>query len=206
MAGGMALRLKERFFDELASAWDSLAAPPAPDLLHRLLSVLRIREGDRVLDVGSGTGSLIPHLAGFGPAEIIACDLSREMLKRSAAKHSRLAAVTFLRTDARRLPLPDATVDAIVCNGVYPHFEDRRGTLEELHRVAAPGARLAICHFGGRAFVNRIHSSSPCTAIRNDLLEPAAEVADLVRAAGFEVTEAWETENFYLVAGVKNHG
>ncbi|HHW14144.1 MAG TPA: class I SAM-dependent methyltransferase, partial [Firmicutes bacterium] len=168
-----------------------------------LVNLLSIKRGDCVLDVGTGTGLLLPYLLASGPAKVIACDLSREMLRIAAGKHGASGVVEFLHADAGNLPLPDGAVDVIVCNGVYPHFNDRRATLMELHRVAAPGARLAISHFGGRDFVNRVHASSDNEAVRGDLLETSGEVACLMEACGFATTQVIDTPELFLVAGVK---
>jgi ubiquinone/menaquinone biosynthesis C-methylase UbiE len=183
-----------------------MAEPPAADLVEQLLATLRIGMGDTVLDVGSGTGSMVDHVLRLQPGEVIACDLSAKMLETLAKKHPNTGNLRLLHADARDLPLADAAVDVVICNGVYPHFADRLGTLRELNRVARPGARLAISHFGGREFVNSIHSATDNEVIRKDLIEPAAEVADLLQQAGFVPTALVDTERFFLVGGTKADG
>lgn len=194
---------RELFFDRLAGNWDALSGEPDQRLILSLLDTLGVERGDCVLDVGTGTGILIPHLLSLHPAEVIACDVSREMLKIASGKYGAGGFVKFVHADAQRLPLQDGSVNVVVCNGVYPHFDDRRATLEELYRVAAPGARLAISHFGGREFVNRIHAASTDESVRADLLETAPELARLLAECGFGVTQVVDTPELFLVAGEK---
>ena len=180
-----------------------MARAPAPELLEQLLATLRIGPNDVVLDVGTGTGSLIGHIESLQPAEVIACDLSSKMLEIVGRKYSHAGNLRLLHADARELPLADSSVDVVICNGVYPHFADRLATLGELHRIARPGARIAVSHFAGRETINAIHSRSEDRVIRHDLLEPGAEVAGLLRQSGFAVTAVVDTESFFLVAGRK---
>lgn len=194
---------RELFFDRLAGNWDALSGEPDQRLILSLLDTLGVERGDCVLDVGTGTGILIPHLLSLHPAKVIACDLSQEMLKIASGKYGAGGFVKFVHADAQRLPLQDGSVNVVVCNGVYPHFDDRRATLEELYRVAAPGARLAISHFGGREFVNRIHAASTDESVRADLLETAPELARLLAECGFGVTQVVDTPELFLVAGEK---
>jgi len=194
------------YFDQLSVTWDATMVAPAERHVGRLLSVLAIGPEDVVLDVGSGTGFLLRYLLEQQPAQVIACDLSTKMLEVAAAKYKGQETLRFLRADAIDLPFDDASVDVIVCNGVYPHFADRQGTLLELSRVARPGARIAVSHFRSRGFINAIHGSSRDALIRQDLLEPAEQVAQHLLEVGFVVSEVCDTDDFYLVGGKRADG
>lgn len=191
------------YFDELSKTWDATTALPEEKHVERLLTVLAIKPQEIVMDVGSGTGFLLRYLLQQQPAQVIACDLSTKMLEIAAAKHEGLCGLCFLCADASDLPLDDASVDVIACNGVYPHFADADGTLRELFRVAKPRARIAISHFRNRDFINAIHGSSSDLLIRQDLLEPAEQVAQRLQRAGFAVSQVCDTDEFYLVGGKK---
>ena len=95
---------------------------------------LGARPGDRILDVGSGTGEdyhpLLPH------ARLVAVDLSPGML----------AKVTVARAvaDAQALPFPDALFDRVMANHMLYHVPDEPRALREMRRVVKRGGRVVI--------------------------------------------------------------
>jgi ubiquinone/menaquinone biosynthesis C-methylase UbiE len=194
---------RAKYFDQLARRWDTMVSLPAESLVRRVVSAASLRSGCRILDVGSGTGNLLKYLLQAEPAQLVACDISQQMLNVISAKYPGETRLTLLCADARELPLDRDSFDAVICNGVYPHFSSKQAALRELHRVLAPGGRLVISHFGGWAHVNGIHSSAPDPLIRRDLLEPATDVAALLGQTGFTVTACADDADLFLVAGVK---
>jgi ubiquinone/menaquinone biosynthesis C-methylase UbiE len=189
-------------FDAMAEWWDQRVIPPRPELLSELLDSVGV-DGKTVLDVGSGTGVLLSAAMHRKPSIWIACDLSERMLEVLRAKygHSMPSLVT-LRADAHSLPLDDGSVDVAICNGVYPHFHDKRRALEEIHRVLRPSGSLIINHFVSRETVNSIHLSSENEVLRADLLPPATELASLLTSIGFVVSSCTDTGELYRVTAV----
>jgi ubiquinone/menaquinone biosynthesis C-methylase UbiE len=101
-----------------------------------------------VLDVGTGTARIPLLIAQRLPAiKIVAVDLSAEMLKLAAA-HLQAAAlegrITLHLADAKNLPFPDATFDAVISNSIVHHIPEPITVLREIARVAKPGAALLI--------------------------------------------------------------
>ena len=190
------------FFDTLAETWDVHTPPPPEELAQYIAKVVAIGPDDYVLDVGTGTGRMIHYILQYSPRQIIACDISKKMLERAKAKFGNNPTIITLCADAHNLPLEDNSVDVIICHGVFPHFTDRNAALRELFRVSRRGTRLVISHFGGREFVNQVHSTSPSPLIRGDLLPPAEEVAKQVTSAGFTVVRIEDTERLYMVLAV----
>lgn len=128
-----------------------------------LFEVLEPLAGQRILDVGTGTGRAALVLAGAG-ALVVGLDASQEMLE-VAKTRARSAGVTarFGRADAHALPLSDRSVDAVVCFRVLMHVIDWRRALGELCRVARttvivdfPSARsFAALESGARRLARR---------------------------------------------------
>src|SRR5689334_14000263 len=107
-----------------------------------VVSALRSVAPRRVLDVGCGTGLLATRLRTELPAATIAgCDFSHGMLERA---RDRDAAVGWIRGDAQRLPLRDASVDAIVSTEAFHWFPDKPRALAEIFRALVPGGRLLV--------------------------------------------------------------
>ena len=194
---------REKFFDELSNRWDQSGPSPATDVVLTFLRKLHIDSAKTALDVGTGTGLLIPHIFSFHPARVIALDLSAGMLEKLREKHSARfgTGLVILQGDVHMLNLPDATVDVAVCNGVYPHFRDKTLALSQLHRVLTMGGVLAVNHFAARAFINSIHGSSSHDLIRQDLLDPATILSETIAGCGFHVKELRDdTNEFYVIA------
>jgi SAM-dependent methyltransferase len=92
----------------------------------------------RVADVGAGTGILTSALAGLG-ADVVAVEPDQDML---AELRRRLPGVRAVAGSAEALPLPEHSVDAVLC-GQAMHWFDLDRALPEIARVLAPGGVLA---------------------------------------------------------------
>lgn len=195
---------RAEYFDQMADKWDALGPSPDEDVIMDFLRKLPIDSKDVVMDVGTGTGLLIPYIMRFNPITVIAVDISAQMLGKVKEKYSQYGTrLQTLNSDVHALTVPDRSVDVAICNGVFPHFFNKPLALSELYRVLKTGGRLAINHFAGREFVNNIHSSIEHVLLKRDLLDEVEEVAEIVRQAGFEVNEAIDREAEYLLLAVK---
>lgn len=106
-------------------------------------AALGLRPGERVLDVGAGTGVSTEELARSG-AFAVGADLSVGMLR--AGRRVR-AEVPLLAGDALHLPFADSTFDAVTISFALRNVVDTAAALREFARVTRPGGRLVVCEF-----------------------------------------------------------
>lgn len=113
-------------------------------LLTETFAPLRGDAPTRIVDVGTGTGEMALLLASMGCA-VTGIDLSPAMLAQARAKAQRLALpLTLLEGRADRLPLPDASVDAVVSRHLFWTLPDPLAAVREWARVVRPGGMVSI--------------------------------------------------------------
>jgi ubiquinone/menaquinone biosynthesis C-methylase UbiE len=152
-----------------ATWWGTDAAPypyaqrwlldlPLPFLTNRRLdALLSVRPGERVLEVGPGTGLQALHVAGLlgagGRLDIV--DVQQSMLdhvmRRTAGR--KIGPIVPAKADARKLPYEDGSFDAAYLVTVLGEIPDPRAAMREIGRVLKPGGRLVVGEFLDRHFV-----------------------------------------------------
>jgi ubiquinone/menaquinone biosynthesis C-methylase UbiE len=148
------------------------------------IEALAVGADDHVLDVGCGHGASLAPLAerasrgrvtGADPAALM-CEIA-ERANRALVREGRVAVV---RASAERLPLADASIDAVLCVHVAYFWSDLGAALREIARVTRPGGRLAMVV---RTSANAATRAFPASVYRFPTLR---ELGDAARAAGFE--------------------
>ncbi len=103
---------------------------------------------ETVVDLGCGTGHAALALAELWPrARIIALDLASGML-REAGRHDESSRLERLCADAYALPLPDGSIDLLLCNLMLPWCDDLDAVFAEIARVLRPRGLLTFTTFG----------------------------------------------------------
>ncbi len=181
----------QAFFGPKADAWDD-RFPDDGDAFAAAVAELGLRHGDVAVDVGCGTGRALGYLrasVGSGGG-VIGVDVTPEMLDHAKARQARLVVLG----DARRLPLRDGCVTAVLAAGLVPHLPDPGAGLAELARVTKPGGRIAVFHPIGRAALAARHQRELQPG--DPLAEP--NIRTLMAAAGWEVRLVDDGDERYL--------
>ncbi|MGW3989704.1 class I SAM-dependent methyltransferase [Streptomyces sp. NPDC004830] len=139
--------------------YPSLAAEVIPELGAILVEACGVGPGQRVLDVGAGSGNAaIP--AALAGADVVASDLTPELFEAGRrAAEGQGARLTWQEADAEALPFGDAEFDTVLsCVGVMfaPHHERAAG---ELVRVCRPGGTIGVLSWTPQGFIGRMFAA-----------------------------------------------
>lgn len=190
---------ERNFFDKLAPTWDANEVLSTPERVRHVLSLTGIKKDDRVLDLGTGTGVLLPYIAEIvgDKGHITAVDYSEGMLSRAITKFSDIVpAPEFIKCDFENETLP-GTYDHIMLYCVYPHLHTPADTLKWFRAVnLAEGGTMTIAFPSDERFINSIHREKHS---HSDSLPPAPVLAKYLRDCGLDAVVAEASENYYVI-------
>jgi ubiquinone/menaquinone biosynthesis C-methylase UbiE len=195
---------KQEYFDSIAEKWEGFMDVHALEIaLRRVVAELSLGPEEVVLDLGCGTGILtgilLEVLSDWG--HIHAVDFSPAMIEVAQSKsHDRR--ITWHIADALDLPIPDSSIDRVVCFSSWPHLSDYGAAAKEVYRVLRNHGTLVILHLQSREKINHIHASAG-GPIAQDLLPPASALASLLRTNNFLPKETVDDDRMYLIVATK---
>ncbi|PBC65447.1 SAM-dependent methyltransferase [Streptomyces sp. Tue6028] len=189
----------QEFFAARAAGWDARFPDDEP-AYAAAVAAMGLREGDRVLDAGCGTGRALPPLrAAVGASgTVIGADLTPAMLE-AAVRAGRDRDGQLLLTDVAALPLRTETLDAVFGAGLVSHLPEPAENLRELARVVRPGGTLALFHPVGRAAL----AARQGRQITPDDLRAEANLRPLLADAGWEMTSYLDEDTRFLALAVR---
>ncbi len=184
-------RRAQDFFAGIAERWDSIrAAYEHADIQAGVVAALAA-PGLEVVDIGTGTGALLPLLAGAAD-RIVAVDSSESMLARARrlCEEQGLAGVTFRLADIQELPFAEGRFAAAHCSMVLHHVARPARAVAEMARVVRPGGKVVVIAF----------TQHDLTWMREELAHQRLgfareEIEEMLSAAGLRLRR-------YLVRGV----
>ncbi|MFK0024358.1 class I SAM-dependent methyltransferase [Streptomyces sp. NPDC090798] len=189
----------QEFFTARAADWDARFPDDGP-AYAAAVGELGLREGDRVLDAGCGTGRALPPLrAAVGPSGVVvAADLTPAMLA-AAVRAGRHRDGQLLLTDVTALPLRTESLDAVFGAGLIAHLPNPDENLRELARVVRPGGTLALFHPIGRAAL----AARQGRRITPGDLRAEANLRPLLAASGWDMTSYADEDARFLALATR---
>jgi ubiquinone/menaquinone biosynthesis C-methylase UbiE len=130
----------QEYYDELWEGLPDDLTPPDYGLRRRF-ALANVASGERVLDLGCGTGDLAADMAGTG-ARVTAADVAQAALDRARGRHPELD-LRLIAIDGA-LPFADGEFHAVWSSEVIEHVADTARWLSEVRRVLAPRGRLLL--------------------------------------------------------------
>ncbi len=168
-----------------------------------LVSKLKLGPGMKVLDVGTGTGILIPTLAkAVGSLGlVVGVDFAEKMVEASKQKYSKLQNVKFEIVNIEELDYPVGYFDAVTCFGMFPHIQNKVRALAKMHRVLKLKGKLMIAHALSSKELRELHSTEPKVA--HDNLPSKAGMTKLLKNCGFLIDYFEDQPGSYICISTK---
>jgi len=188
-----------QFFENLSLEWDDHQPAGRDQLLHNLLAPFDpfFSECRSILEVGTGTGALMPILHQRYPqAAVLSLDFAHNMLKRAGARQTE---AVLLQADIHHLPLAPNQFDGLICHNAFPHFWWMMEAITEMKRVLHTSGHLLIFHDISREHVNAVHQKARNPIIHEDLLPEGLRLAKMLNSTGFLPLQVTDLDDRYII-------
>jgi demethylmenaquinone methyltransferase/2-methoxy-6-polyprenyl-1,4-benzoquinol methylase len=203
-------RIRKDFFNKHAESWcdmwyrDNATGrydKHAKDF-ERLFSLLPLKAGDHVLDVGCGTGILVPFILEriMATGILYELDFADNMIEVNRSLHEE-GNIRFVLADAENAPLADASCDMAICFSCFPHFHDMEKAMTAISRILKPQGFFAVSHFESSEGINKHHGS--CHAVMHDRLPDGATMRALFRKVNLAIDVFTDEPGFYCIIARK---
>ncbi|MCX8023198.1 MAG: class I SAM-dependent methyltransferase [Syntrophorhabdaceae bacterium] len=194
---------RRRFFEESATGWDDdHTRHISPERLREIVSLFSINDGDYILDVGCGTGILLPYLFEVkGKGRLAAIDFSFNMIKVARMRLAYMG-ISFVNGSVSAIPFQDRVFDKVVCFSAFPHFPDKKRACDEMARVLKQGSRLYIAHIHSSYEIENLHRGIG-GAVKEDRLPDPKAMEELLQKSGFIHISIIDEPGKYIAQGIK---
>jgi len=197
------MKKHEEFFDKHAFSWDDGRSTKEIDRLKKIIKKLCIQKTEQILDMGCGTGILLPILLKETgeTGRITGLDISSKMLKKAEKKFGTL--FRYIHASAEDIPFNDFSFSRVICYSSFPHFTDKENAMRELSRVLLCGGKLHIIHTSSRNEINSLHNNIG-EPVKNDKIPSIEIMSKYFKKAGFTDIDIRDKKKYYLASGTKN--
>ena len=197
---------RKTYFNEQANTWDErFHTPNLSSFLEKLVPQFGLEAGQNILDVGTGTGVLIPYLIqAVGPAgSVTAIDYSENMIQICKTKHSHLKNISVELKNIEEDAFPTESFDAVICFGIFPHLENKEKALRNMNRILKLGGTLIIAHALSSKEL-KAHHNNASSVVVHDVLPEEAEMKQLLEQTGFTEISIKDEPGCYLCLAHKS--
>jgi ubiquinone/menaquinone biosynthesis C-methylase UbiE len=177
----------KEYFDKAASTWDEkFLTPSLSSFLEKLVPQFGIEAGQSILDVGTGTGVLIPYLIrAVGPSgSVTAIDYSEKMIQACNRKHSHIKNVIIKVGNIEEEAFPAEIFNAVICFGVFPHLDAKEKALRNMNNALKSCGKVVIAHALSSEEL-KTHHKKVSERVAHSVLPEEAEMTRLLEQTGF---------------------
>lgn len=193
------------YFDTLADIWDDrFSTPPLFSFLDKLVPQFDLKSGQKVLDVGTGTGVLIPYLIkAVGPSgSVTAIDYSEKMIRKCKTKHSQIRNINIKVGNIEEEAFPPEFFDAAICFGVFPHIKRKEKALRNITHMLKSGGKLVIAHALSSEEL-KTHHSNISKHVAHSAMPKKSKMIQLLKQKGFVGIRIRDEPGCYLCIAQK---
>ena len=199
MIGGKSVNPKKKdFFNEKAEMWDEITLHDLEKVQY-ITEMLGIHSDDRILDVGTGTGIMIPFYEKYlVNGSVVAVDYSEKMIEAARLKYPETEhpKISYMVSDVYDLKY-DSDFDIVVCYSCFPHLVDQPLALKILSKALKKGGCLAVAHSDSAKTISRVHMNSG-GEVGNDFLPSMKQLKQMMKESRLKVTFERNDENYFL--------
>ncbi len=191
------------FFDEKAGVWDEITLHNFEKVQY-ITKLLEIHSDDRILDVGTGTGIMIPFYEKYlSNGSVVAMDYSEKMIAIARSKYPEKdhPMISYLVSDVYELQY-NADFNLVVCYSCFPHFVNQPLAIKILSKALRRGGRLAVAHSDSAKKINGVHVNGG-VEIKNDFLPSMEQLKQMMEENGLTVTFERDDESYFVCVARK---
>jgi len=191
------------FFNERAGIWDEMTVHDTAKV-ERIVSLLELKGHERIMDVGTGTGVMIPfYERSMRSGSVCAIDYSEKMIEQARKKYPEEG---YPWVSYRVMDLYQADFgpefDLVVCYSCFPHFPDPVNAIQVMGGCLKEGGKLVIAHSSSKEHINSVHEGGGEEICTDFLLE--MDVMRVMMAdAGLITTYEQDDDEYYVVIARK---
>lgn len=195
---------QREFFNKMAEKWDEICLHDDEKIKY-ILNLLDIKKEAKILDIGTGTGVLLPHLVDLTGrnSKIMAIDVSENMIKVARSKFN-YSNVEFLCEDIMKARLPYEYFDYIICYSVFPHFKDQKSVINLVSKYLNRGGKILIGHSQSRNEINKLHKRV-ADEVSDDYLPTIDTINNYYKYSGLKTITKLDNEKFFVIIAEKTN-
>jgi demethylmenaquinone methyltransferase/2-methoxy-6-polyprenyl-1,4-benzoquinol methylase len=191
------------FFNQKANVWDQITIHNLEKVQY-ITELLGIHVDDNILDVGTGTGIMIPFYEKYLVAgRVVAVDYSEKMIEAARWKYPEKdhPLVSFKASDVYDLNYTEE-FDLVMCYSCFPHFINQPLAIKLLSGALRKGGQLVVAHSDSANKINGVHINGG-VEIKNDFLPSMAELKQMMEQNGLNVTFERDDQDYFICIAKK---
>ncbi|NHI84343.1 MAG: methyltransferase domain-containing protein [Candidatus Thorarchaeota archaeon] len=189
---------QKEFFNEKAEVWDEITIHDLEKVQY-IIELLGIQSTDKILDVGTGTGILIPFYEKYLiEGRVVAIDYAEKMIEIARSKYPEKdhPMISFLVSDLYNLKSHEE-FDVVMCYSCFPHFVNKPLALQILSKALKKGGRLVVAHSDSADKINNVHMNAS-TEVKTDFLPSMDQLEQMMKDNELLVTFTRNDESYFI--------
>ncbi|MCX6826925.1 MAG: class I SAM-dependent methyltransferase [candidate division Zixibacteria bacterium] len=194
---------RKEFFESFAADWDKNITAEDTELIAHLSRSFKLKAGDKVADLGCGTGVLFDVLRRIvGPAGIIVgIDFAFGMVRKAQGNFP-FKNCLVINADAQWLPLKSGVFDMAISLAAFPHFPNPEQVMNEVSRILKKNGHFYIIHLLSSKEL-RHHHENAGGPVAMDNLPSMKKMIQLFEQNHFLKVTITDRPGLYVASGVK---